>query len=364
MRIGIIDADLIDGGTKFPNLALMKISSFEKRKGNNVELIKYNQIGKFDKVYVSKVFDFTSVPDYIVNKNQQLLFDPYPNTEIVKGGTGFHFDKAPSLDDEIEHHKPDYGLYDEYVRPKIENGENKNKWKYYLDYDIGFTTRGCFRGCDFCVNRNKTKVCRHSQVEEFISEKNKYITLLDDNILGFGGWRKIIEKLMGTGKYFEYKQGMDMRLMTEEKAKILNEAKYHGDYIFAFDNLKYKDDLIPKIKIWNKYKSKQTMFYVLCGFKGQGVDNIVETFERIKILMDLNCIPYIMRHKRYNKSKYRGIYVSLARWCNQRSFFKKLSFREFCEKTAECGSKSSLRYMKKFEKEHPLIANKYFDIKY
>jgi len=30
MNIGIIDADLIDGGTLFPNLALMKLSSYYK----------------------------------------------------------------------------------------------------------------------------------------------------------------------------------------------------------------------------------------------------------------------------------------------------------------------------------------------
>ena len=36
MKIGIIDADLLDNGTRHPNLALMKISGFMKSQGNDV----------------------------------------------------------------------------------------------------------------------------------------------------------------------------------------------------------------------------------------------------------------------------------------------------------------------------------------
>ena len=39
MNIGIIDADLLDNGTRHPNLALMKISGFNKEKGHNVTLL-------------------------------------------------------------------------------------------------------------------------------------------------------------------------------------------------------------------------------------------------------------------------------------------------------------------------------------
>lgn len=37
MNIGIIDADLLDNGTRHPNLALMKISGFNKYQGHNVK---------------------------------------------------------------------------------------------------------------------------------------------------------------------------------------------------------------------------------------------------------------------------------------------------------------------------------------
>ena len=39
MKIGIIDADLLAETTHFPNLVCMKISSYFKKNGNDVELI-------------------------------------------------------------------------------------------------------------------------------------------------------------------------------------------------------------------------------------------------------------------------------------------------------------------------------------
>lgn len=63
VEIGIIDADLLDNGTRHPNLALMKLSAFYKENGNNVNLIKnYSEIDNFDQLFLSKVFSFTNVP--------------------------------------------------------------------------------------------------------------------------------------------------------------------------------------------------------------------------------------------------------------------------------------------------------------
>ena len=44
-KIGLIDADLLDGGTRHPNLALLKISGFCKSRGYKVRLIcNYDEI--------------------------------------------------------------------------------------------------------------------------------------------------------------------------------------------------------------------------------------------------------------------------------------------------------------------------------
>jgi len=104
-RIGIIDADLLDGKSNFPNLALMKISSFNKKIGNDVDLLtSYSEILAYDLVYISKVFNFTSSPAWIEKQYN-----------VVLGGTGFYEDGGLDLPDAIEHSKPDYELYNFYV---------------------------------------------------------------------------------------------------------------------------------------------------------------------------------------------------------------------------------------------------------
>lgn len=109
MKIGIIDADLLDNGTRHPNLALMKISGYYKELNDDVKLIEtYDEdLKSYDKLFMSKVFSFTNVPQWVLDLN---------NIEI--GGTGFFFENAPDLPSEIEHHKPDDDLYSEYINKK------------------------------------------------------------------------------------------------------------------------------------------------------------------------------------------------------------------------------------------------------
>ena len=62
--LGIIDADLLDNGTRHPNLVCMKISAYYKEKGWKVELLEsYDNLDKYDLVTISRVFSFTHIPD-------------------------------------------------------------------------------------------------------------------------------------------------------------------------------------------------------------------------------------------------------------------------------------------------------------
>ena len=359
MNVGVIDADLIDGGTRHPNLALMKISAHQKNQGNNVKLLTdYNGLHEYDHVYVSKVFTYTDFPDKIKTMKN-----------ITIGGTGFFEDKAENLPNHIEHIMPDYELYNDFVYKKIHEGASRNAYKDYLDYSIGFTTRGCFRKCSFCVNKKYNSVFKHADVWGFLDNGRPYIYLWDDNFLGYKHWKSILEQLKKTGKPFKFRQGLDIRLITDEKAKALSEVKYHGDFIFAFDFLKDKKIIERKLKIWKNYVRKTTKLYVLCAYESQGVVDIVSLLERIKVLMRHGCLPYVMRHENYKKSDFRDLYVQIARWCNQPNMFKKMSFREFAEanqrhhknKNTDC---STMRTLKHFENNHPTIARKYFDLKF
>lgn len=365
MKIGIIDADLLGRKAhRFPNLACMKISSFYKSKGYEVILIlNYDEIDDFDHIYMSKVFSDTEVPKEIFSEHN-----------IICGGTGFFYEKAEPLDQEIEHCMPDYHLYDEWQAKALSEGVKKASLTYYNDYSIGFTTRGCFRKCDFCVNKRYDRVEKHSEIAEFLDSSRKYICLLDDNILGFKNSKEIINNLITTNKSFQFKQGLDLRLMTPEIADTLNKCKYKGDYIFAFDSMEDAILIRKKLMIWRSFCSKNTKLYVLCGFdKDEKYDetfwkkDIEDTFERIKILMGFKCLPYIMRFNRYEESPYRGTYINLARWCNQPSIFKKMSYRDFYEESARYSHKddcSTVKYAEKFKNENKSVAEAYYDIRY
>lgn len=385
MAIGIIDADLLGRKKhRFPNLVCEKLSGYWKRQGEEVELLlDYDHLDEYDRVYISKVFTDTPIPDWLleyVEKNPD---------RIQIGGTGFYFDKAPNLPDEIEHHMPDYNLYNAWINGEVnkakikadQEGKEFDEKKYmvqfkeYTDYSIGFLTRGCFRKCKFCINQKYDHVFMHSPLSEFYDPSRKKICLLDDNVLGCRYWREILEELIKTGKPFKFKQGMDERLLTDEKCRILFNAKYDGDYTFAFDNVEDYKLIQSKLEIIRKYyKSKNIKFYVLVGFLSTDHIDIENAFKRISLLQKHQCVPYLMRYQNKNdtpwrKSKYVGMYVTLARWCNQPSIFKKMSFRQFCEanqlrhktKGTLC---SAMKSMVDFESEHPEIAKQYFDIRF
>ena len=135
MNIGLVDADLLDNGTRFPNLALMKQANYYKSLGHNVELIHcYDE--EFDKIIVAKVFTKTVLPSWI-------NLYKFEGTEIEYGGTGFNLYNAPQLPYEIEHTPPDYTLYESYIEKHIDEKKKRTVFtEYYFDASIGFTTRG------------------------------------------------------------------------------------------------------------------------------------------------------------------------------------------------------------------------------
>ena len=404
MNIGIIDADLNDSSRlkgkrkhRFPNLASMKISSYYKSQGHNVKLLlSYDDINNYDKVFISKVFTDTYVPEGITKL-----------THVEYGGTGFFYDKAEPLPYEIEHCMPDYHLYKDWVNEELNKGidesytreekeqiikKRRTEFEYYTDYSIGFVTRGCIRGCSFCVNQNYRQCLKHSPVSEFLDESKPYICLLDDNVLACKDWNEIFEELNVTGKRFQFKQGLDERLLTDEKCEVIFNSKWVGYHIFAFDNVKDKNIIEKKLGLIRKYTDKKMKFYTFCGYNHDNIGvydeefwakDIADLFERIKILMEYGCLPYVMRYKDYELSPYKGIYIAAAGWCNQPSLFGKLTFEEYCkiqgmsiksrkkydtdfEAYLKDGGKklSFWKYYDDFAEKHTEIADKYFKIRW
>ena len=217
MRIGLIDVD----GHNFPNLALMKISAYHKAKGGTVEWCF--PLDRYDIVYQSKVFDETYSPD----------IEWCPQAErVIKGGTGYGLENV--LPAEIEHMYPDYSIYPDLTK----------------DTAYGFLTRGCPRGCKFCIVAEKEgrRSIKVADLSEFW-QGQKNINLLDPNILACRQHPDLLRQLIDSNAYVDFNQGLDIRLTTEANIALINQVKVKSIH-FAWDNA--KDDLKP---YFERYKA-------------------------------------------------------------------------------------------------------------
>lgn len=342
----------------------MKISSFQKALGNRVVLkLDYNNLNDFSRVFIGKVFTDSYVPE-------EVLVLPH----VKYGGTGFYYEKAPNLPTEVEHSFPDYSLYDEFVKIRMMEGERRTNLKHFFNASIGFLTRGCYRKCSFCVNKKYDKVFKANELADFWDRDRKYIIFLDDNFFAYPKWQEILAEIKATKKPFMFNQGLDIRLLTEEKARELASARYYGDYTFAFDNINDRELIESKLQLWRRHSKKSTKLYLFCAYDGSNKydeafwrNDIVSLFERIKILMKYECLGYVMRFEKYKESPYHALYTNIARWVNQPNFYKKISYREFCLKNQALMKTdklcSSMRSLGEFEERYPELSS-IFDSKY
>lgn len=292
MKIGLIDVD----GHNFPNLPLMKISAWHKQQGDSVEWYSPLFTGHCDRIYMSKVFTFTSDYQYYVDAD-----------EVIKGGTGYFYPGGGEpLPEEIEHIYPDYSLY-----PK----ECKNT-------AFGFMSRGCPRNCEFCIVGEKEGLQSRkvADLSEFWRGQ-KNIVLLDPNTIACREWKDILHQLIDSGAWVDFSQGVDIRLMTREKAEKIKQIKIKNIH-FAWDRYEDKDIIIPKLKMFkditNWDKRKMTV-YVLINFD----TDIERDLERIYTLRDLGYWPYIMIYnKQYTKTS--DTVRRIQRWVNMRAVFEKI----------------------------------------
>ena len=413
--IGLVDADLLCNGTRHPNLVLMKLAGFLHDNDIKFNLIidQNEDIEKYKLIYISRVFTFTRLPNFIQNATLE------QKSKFRTGGTGFYanetdMNKYRAARDEdmtrleqddfllqypnhrgglrtygidLAYQMPYYHLYDEFVELKVKEGCDRKKYKDYQQYSIGFLTRGCIRHCPFCINKLEDRILPYSNLESFLDNEldergylvRPYIYLWDDNFLAADPnvWRNKLQQLIDSGRPFQFRQGLDERMLAEspygeEMAEMLSRTKYHGDFIFAFDNWKDCQKIEKALKIWRHYNPKKgTKFYLFCGFK-QDENNrdkfykdIWEIFQRIKLLMSYGSIGYIMRHEDYHKAPIPNIYVQIARWCNQPAFYKKMSFWEFVYRNQSYWEEHTLKItdrprQKNFEEFEKDLENGYY----
>ena len=300
MRIGLIDVD----GHHFPNLALMRISSYHKARGDVVEWWWSDMI-HYDIVYMSKIFSDAYTEDHE---------EPINADKVYKGGTGYCislqngrevFDKGRNIElpDEIEKCIPDYSIYPQY------------------EFAVAMTSRGCPRGCPFCHVAPKEGRCskKVADLDRFYMGQ-KHIEVLDPNITAcrekrdlFSQYREVCRER--TGATVTFNQGLDIRMINDADIDDINHMRVQ-DIHFAWDNP--RDDLEGRFKEWAKgfrRNSNIGIVYCLTNFNSTMEENLY----RIYTLRDLGYDPYVMI---YDKPHAPDEIKHLQRWCNNKVIFK------------------------------------------
>lgn len=278
MKIALHDCD-----SKMPNLALMKLSAYHKLKGDHVEW--FLSYFKYDKIYSSKVFSYTPLDSFLPD-------------EAIKGGSGYSL--KTKLVDNIEHICPDYSLYK-------------------MDYSMGFTTRGCHRKCKFCIVPEKEGlIIGHAEIDEFT--RHKKLVLLDNNILASEHGIQQLEKVANKKIKLDLNQGMDIRILANDKALInlIKKIKWVRFIRFAFDSIKNKKAVLDGIDKLLKAGIKPYRLFFYCL-----IDDLQESLERINILRSFGVDVFAQPFIDFKTGKIKSSdHKRMARWVNHKAIFK------------------------------------------
>lgn len=289
MRIGLI---AVDGRGGFPNLALMRLSTWHKRQGDAVDW--WNGFERYDRVYMSKVFTFT--PDFDTAINAE---------EVVTGGTGYK--DFGSLPLEIEACPPDYTLYPQ--------------WKSA----VGFLTRGCCRHCEWCIVPQKEGTIHPAVTwEEIKRPDSREMILLDNNVLASDHGLEQIDRMGHEPVWIDFNQGLDARLITPKIARMLARLHWIRFVRLACDT----SEMLPVIQQATVYlreagiSPSRFWAYAL-------VRDVEEAHRRVLALRDMGVEPFAQPYRDYDGGEPTEEQNAFARWVNRKSLFKSCTWEEY-----------------------------------
>ena len=224
--------------------------------------------GVYDRIYSSKVFDFTPT-------------NPYLPETAIRGGTGYSdIPKARTLPLEVDAMYPDYSIYPA------------------CDYAIGFLTRGCPNRCPWCVVPEKEGSIRPYRVwREVVRSDTDKLVLMDNNILACDYGIRQLESLIGSGYRIDLNQGMDARLVTDDIAEILSRISWIRFIRFSCDQKSQIEPIRKTVSLLGRYGVKPYRIFVYL-LVTEDIRDAADRVEAMKQFHGINIYAQAERNER------------------------------------------------------------------
>lgn len=310
MAIGLIDID-----SRIPNLGLMKISSYYKTLGEEVEFVKPNK--QYEKIFASAIFTRSK------DKCEELINIYGDKIEI--GGTGWDIHKT--LDAKIERMKPDYNLYSiEDIANRIKGIGTKErkiqKSTEIVNAGMGFTSRGCVRQCGFCfVPKKEGQFKQVADIKDLINPRSNVLILHDNNLTADPHCIEKLNEIRDRKLIVDINQGCDVRLVNEDISRALSEVKHLRSIHYAWDLMGFEREVMEGIKTLSKFiKPYRHMCFMLVGFN----TSFEEDMYRFHKLRELKVDPFVMIYNQKDDKRLKHF----ARWVNAR-IYKSCKWTEY-----------------------------------
>jgi hypothetical protein len=293
----------------------MKLASYYKSYGNSVRLVR-----GIDKNldFHPDIIEVTSLFTYAwkqVHKAINHYHKECPDAKINVGGI-----YASLLPEHIKSTFPfvniQVGLHDEAedYMPSYDILKDVPKWQDW-DSSILFSSRGCIRKCPFCAVPKMEGKFRSviQNVKRYIHPKHKKVIFWDNNFFASPYWKEIITELKDMGLKVDFNQGLDARLIDEEKASMISELKMDSIRM-GYDIPEEKEAITKATNLLHDYgiNKRKIMFYNLYNFYDENTSkgDTPESFlDRVQYVLDLGCVSYPMRFEPLTSLK-KNDYVS------------------------------------------------------
>lgn len=334
----LFDIDLIERSTyptfpKLPNHALMKFSAYYKEKGYQVVLVhdvnliplNYNE----ENLYIGSALYSGNLERFKKRLKNRVNFKNGLKLHHIKIGTPL--DTCPITD--LEGLKCDYSEYDKMIE------ETGKKLDWYPT-NVGFLTRGCYRHCDFCVNRNKDKITRVNNLEDIYVHKGMDIELLDDNLFSSDD---AVELFYNIGKFarmedvnFHLRNGLDLRTAPDDKIKALQYASVAFSRLHcAWDMVKNTFIFRNLMKVNKNVNGVTFVCYMIAGVhihtEEELREDLLGLFYRYFLLRRIGAEPYIALFED-DTEQYKNPYWHLYKTIKRQYAFQKQSKLQYLKR--------------------------------